>query len=183
MAKPMARARKRKPAKGERRRRPARRSGGRQASSARLTRFGNLLLDHARVLLASLGRLAGQPLSTVMTVAVIGIALALPAGLQLLVANGRALSGHWEGAAELSVYLRPDVELAVAEELAEGLRADAAIAGIQLIPADAALEEFREHSGFGDALDALPENPLPHVIVVLPAPDRQSPGLAGRLPE
>ncbi len=174
MAKPMARARKRKPTRPERRPRPSRRNSGRRSASARLPRFTNLLIDHARVLVASLGRLASQPLSTLMTVAVIGIALALPAGLQLLVSNVRALSGHWQGAAELSVYLQPDVELTAAEKLADGLRADPWIAEVQLISADSALAEFRESSGFGDALEALPENPLPHVIVVLPAADRQS---------
>jgi len=175
MAKPMARARKRKPIRAERRPRPSRRRHGWSSPSARWSRLTNLLIDHARVLVASLGRLAAQPLSTLMTVAVIGIALALPAGLQLLVTNARALSGHWQGAAELSVYLQPDVKLATAEKLADGLKADPGIAAVQLISADSALAEFREYSGFGDALEALPENPLPHVLVVRPTPDRQSP--------
>jgi cell division transport system permease protein len=39
---------------------------------------------------------------------------------------------------------------------------------VTLISADDALEEFREYSGFGAALDALQGNPLPHVIIVRP---------------
>ena len=42
------------------------------------------LLRHAEVLLSSLGRLWRNPVASLMTVAVIGIALALPAGLHLL---------------------------------------------------------------------------------------------------
>jgi len=121
------------------------------------------------VLVASLGRLAAHPLSTLMTVAVIGIALALPAGLQLLVTNARTLSGHWEGAAELSVYLKEDVDLATARKLADTLADDPQIAEVRLIPADEALAEFREYSGFGAALDVLEDNPLPNVLVLLPA--------------
>jgi cell division transport system permease protein len=109
-----------------------------------------------------------------MTVAVIGIALALPAGLQLLVANGRALGDNWDSAIEIAVYLRRDVEATQAAELAAGLDADPAIGEVQLIPADKALEEFREYSGFGAALDALEENPLPSVLVVRPAPGSDS---------
>ena len=69
-----------------------------------------------------------------MTVAVIGIALALPAGLHLVVANGRTLSGHWEGAAELSVFMRADVPLAQVEGHAKSLRSDPAIGEVTLIP-------------------------------------------------
>jgi cell division transport system permease protein len=145
------------------------------------------LADHVRVLVASLGRLAAHPLSTVMTVAVIGIALALPAGLQLLVTNARLLSGHWEGAAELSVYLKDDVDLATARNLADTLAEDPDIAEVRLIPADEALAEFREYSGFGAALDVLEDNPLPHVLVLLPADRGASPevleGLRDRLAE
>ena len=40
------------------------------------------------------------------------------------------------------------------------------VAEAELILADEALKEFRHGSGFGDAIDALNENPLPHTIVV-----------------
>jgi len=136
--------------------------------------LGGYAAHHARDFLASLGRLASQPLSTLMTVAVIGIALALPAGLQLLVANGQALGSNWEGAIEIAVYLQRDVNKDQAVALADELAADPAIDSVQLIPADEALEEFREYSGFGSALDALEENPLPSVIVVRPAEAKDS---------
>jgi cell division transport system permease protein len=46
-------------------------------------------------------------------------------------------------------------------------RAD--VAGVTVIDRDAALAEFRAQSGFGEALDALDANPLPHTLVVHPA--------------
>lgn len=132
------------------------------------------LTRHAQMLVASLGRLGRHPLSTLMTVAVIGIALALPAGLQLLVTNGRALSGHWDSAIEISVYLENGVSADRAAEFAKELRADPAIADVVLITSDQALEEFREYSEFGAALDALPENPLPNLLVIRPTSDNDS---------
>ncbi len=45
------------------------------------------LTRHAQVSLSSLGRLYRAPLASFMTAAVIGIALALPAGLYLLTTN------------------------------------------------------------------------------------------------
>ena len=37
-----------------------------------------------------------------------------------------------------------------------------------LVDADSALEQFAEQSGFGAALDALDDNPLPHALIVRP---------------
>jgi cell division transport system permease protein len=47
------------------------------------------------------------------------------------------------------------------------MRAD--VASVALVNRDQALEEFRARSGFGEALDALEHNPLPHTLVVRPA--------------
>ena len=44
-----------------------------------------------------------------------------------------------------------------------------------MVEADAALEEFRTNSGFGEALDALKDNPLPHALVVRPAAEFREP--------
>ncbi len=174
MAKPMARSKPRRAGPRRPDSRPKKRPKRQRSKGSPWLPLGGALIDHARVLVASLGQLASHPLSTLMTVAVIGIALALPAGLHLLVTNGKALGGHWEGASELSVYLREDVDLQAAKKIAGELRQDPAVADVRLIDADEALAEFREHSGFGQALEVLPENPLPHVLVVLPADENRS---------
>lgn len=124
---------------------------------------------HFQSLFFTLGRLYRSPLSTSMTVAVLGIALALPAGLQILVANTRALAGDWEGAARISVFLQQDTSPAAAATLAEKLRKHPGVAELKHITPDQALAEFRQLSGFGDVLDTLDENPLPAVLVITPA--------------
>lgn len=124
---------------------------------------------HLQTLVGSLGRLAGQPVATAMTMAVIGIALALPASLHLLVTNLQSLSGHWDDSIELSLYLEHGQSAARAAALAEELEAWPQVDAVQLITADEALARFREGSGLGDAVDALEVNPLPHLIAVRPA--------------
>ena len=49
-------------------------------------------VGHLQALLGSLGRLARSPLSTLMTLLVIALALALPASLRLFVTNAQAAS-------------------------------------------------------------------------------------------
>lgn len=127
------------------------------------------LLRHAQVALNSLGRLYRAPLASLMTAAVIGIALALPCGLYLLTSNLQRLSTQWDGGASLSLFLRHDITISQAEALAEKLRNWPDIEALQLITPQEALSEFRDLSGFGSTLDALDENPLPAVLAVKPA--------------
>ena len=117
----------------------------------------------------SLVRLLRQPFASLMIVLVIAVTLALPAALNLIVKNAAAVSGSWDNALDFSVFLNRDVSLADAQKLAEliGQRAD--VGDVALISAEQALAEFKQQSGFGDAMDQLSQNPLPHTLVVRPS--------------
>jgi cell division transport system permease protein len=125
-------------------------------------------LGHLQALLGALGRLARSPLATLLTLLVIALALVLPAALKLFVANAQAATGNFASAVDVSVFLKTDVALLKAQQLAQNARARNDVANVTLIPADKGLEDFRTYSGFGDALAALKENPLPHVLHVRP---------------
>lgn len=144
----------------------------------RLPGFGaarTWLARHGQTLVGSLGRLAGQPVAAAMTMAVIGIALALPAGLHLLVTNLQGLSGHWDDSLELSLYLDPGTPEARARTIAQELAGWPEVAATELVTADEALAKFRAGSGLGDAVDALERNPLPHLVAVRPAASHDDP--------
>jgi len=126
-------------------------------------------LRHLQTSIGSLGRLAQHKLATTLTILVIGIALALPACLHLLVSNAQIATGNWNRAVDLTVFLKRPTSADEARRTAERVRQRRDVAEAQLILADEALKEFRRGSGFGDAIDALNENPLPHTIVVRPA--------------
>lgn len=129
---------------------------------------------HLQALLGSLGRLSRSPLATLLTLLVIALALALPAALRLLVTNAQAATGNFANAIELSVYLKTDVPLAKGKQLAAAAQQRADVAQVQLISAEQGLEDFRRYSGFGDALAALKENPLPNMLHVRPRPEYTS---------
>jgi len=130
---------------------------------------GRLREAHALAARDSLARIGRAPLSVALTVLVIGIALALPAGLHLVVQNLRAVAGTWEGAARISVFMTTQAGDAAAAKLAAQLRKRADLTRVQVITSAQALAEFEQSSGFGAALELLPENPLPAVVVVTPA--------------
>jgi cell division transport system permease protein len=133
------------------------------------------LARHLQALLSSAGHLARAPLATMLTVAVMALAMALPLSLLTLVANTRSATGDFSGAIALSVYLKADVTEQKAQQLARSARARGGVASVELITATAALEEFRKNSGFGAALDALESNPLPHVLAIKPDSNSSDP--------
>lgn len=126
------------------------------------------LTRHAQTLVGSLGRLSKHWMSTAFTMLVIGIALALPACLHLLVTNLQRASSDWDRAVTLSVYLKQGSSPEDAQRVSERVRQRRDIAQVTLITAEAGLKEFRRQSGFGAAIDALTENPLPHALVITP---------------
>ena len=123
---------------------------------------------HAQTLIGSLGRLAHTPFATLMTIAVIGIALALPLYLNLFLQNARAATANWNEAFNLSVYLHKEANSSRAPTIARQLRSRGDVSNVRVITADQALAEFRDSSGFGAALDALHDNPLPDTLIVTP---------------
>lgn len=134
----------------------------------RQTFFSRQLEEHARVFFFSLGKLWQNPVGTLLTALVIGITLALPAGLHALISNVDKLSYSWEGAAQSSLFLKDSVSAERGQDLARELSSRPGVSQTHYISREQALAEFRKLSGFGEALDILDNNPLPAVITVTP---------------
>jgi cell division transport system permease protein len=130
---------------------------------------------HLQALFGALGRLARAPLATLLTLIVIGVALALPAGLALMVANLRGATGDLASAVDFTVHFKVGTALERVQQLAKNAGERPDIESVKVTSSDEALEEFKRASGFGDALAALKDNPLPHHITVRPARNSSGP--------
>ena len=159
---------------GERRDgRPQKRRRARRGGGARVSAW---LQEHPRAALNSLGRLWRHRLASAMTVAVIAVALALPGALWILLSNAQRATGGWDSGARISAYLDPSLDADAANAVADRIAARDDVRVVKRISADEALAEFRDLSGFDEALEALDRNPLPAVVVVEPS------GLQARSP-
>ena len=125
---------------------------------------------HGRTASASFSRLVHQPFASLMIILVIAVTLAIPAALNLAIKNFAAISSGWDDALDFSAFLKPGISAGEAETLASLITQRADVDEVRLITAEEALAEFKEQSGFGAALDHLPDNPLPHTLVVRPSP-------------
>ena len=123
---------------------------------------------HLQALFGALGRLARTPLATILTLTVIGVALSLPAGLGLLVNNLRSATGELSNALDFTVFFKAGTPIERAQQIATSARERSGIDSVTVKSAEQALQEFKTASGFGDALSALADNPLPHHLIVRP---------------
>ena len=133
-----------------------------------MTLVKSYFIRHLQVFFYSLGQLSRTPLSTLMTCMVIGIALALPGGLHVLLKNAQQLSGGWENTAQISLFLKNEITSSQAMNLKGDIEKWPEVISVQYISRQQALQEFQTLSGFGDALKALESNPLPSVLIVKP---------------
>jgi cell division transport system permease protein len=130
--------------------------------------FKAYLLNHAHGLFSSLGRLSRTPFTSVMTILVLAVAISLAGCFYIIVANIQQLTGNLQASNQMSLFLKEHVTESAAQKLSEQLKQNANIESIKFINKTQAMNEFKANSGFGEALNALESNPLPHVIQVLP---------------
>lgn len=127
------------------------------------------LTRHLQAFLFAVGRLVRAPFATVLTVLVIGIALALPASFTLMVSAVRTAGGDFANAVDITVYFRQGTDLGKVRQLADSVNSRGGIDRLQVIPADEALQTLRNDAQLGAAIAALGDNPLPHAIDLRPA--------------
>jgi cell division transport system permease protein len=124
--------------------------------------------QHAWCVRDSLRQLARRPLGSALTVAVMGLALALPLAFYLLLTNLQHLATALGDSQSVSVFLKSGVATDSADRLAARLRGRADVAGITVRTPQQGLAELAAMQGFGDAIQSLPDNPLPFVLLVEP---------------
>ncbi len=146
----------------------ANRGARKQGSSLKAT-FNHYLGHHRREAKDSFVRLAKAPLSTLMTVLVMAIAFSLPLALGLLLNDARTAAHGWDSDARLSIYLKDDLGSEQQRNALRKAQMLEEVASASLITPEVALEEFKESSGYGQALKLFDKNPLPPVLEVFPA--------------
>jgi cell division transport system permease protein len=150
----------------EQRRQPepekTRRSGPRHVSAWRE--------HHVWSLSTSLRRLGARPLGTLLTVAVMGVALALPLAFYLLLGNVQRMGDALGRNQSISAFMKPGQNGAMAETTASALRGRPEVADIVVRTPKEGLAELAEVQGFSGSLQSLDVNPLPYVLSVQPKP-------------
>ena len=140
------------------------------------------LIRHLHAVVFTLGRLVRSPVNGMVTGAVIGMALALPAGLYVLLDNVKAVTRHWDSGAQVSLYLKSNLGDNDARVMAARLLERSDIERVEVITKAQALEEYQQLTGLSE-LALGDDNPLPPVLVVFPSPAESELAAVGRMVE
>jgi cell division transport system permease protein len=135
----------------------------------------NYGLRHLQAATNSIGQISRAPLSALMTCVVIGIALALPAALFVLLKNVEVLSQQFRSTTEITLYLKPTLTEAQVTTLVATLKNNPDIAAVTPISPAAGLKELQQQAGQENLTANLQTNPLPWAITVVPAASFQTP--------
>ncbi|MCL1143469.1 permease-like cell division protein FtsX [Shewanella gaetbuli] len=132
-------------------------------------------IRHIQQGMSSIGELWRNPVSSIMTMAVLGVSLSLPAALQVLVKNAETITQSWNSAAEISLFINEGRSEQSIQSLISRIKVFREVESVDYISREQALDEFQRLSGFGEALSYLDENPLPAVVTVTPSLKFSSP--------
>ncbi|MEM1112577.1 MAG: permease-like cell division protein FtsX [Pseudomonadota bacterium] len=149
--------------------RPGRKDGASQSKTSLGDHYRAWLRHHQLSATDSLYRVVDGLTSSLLTWLVIGIALAMPVGLNVALDNSEQLSDNWDSPAQLSVFLKAGGRSDRAAKLQAQLQGWDSVDGVSYISREAALAEFSLLSGFADVLADLDDNPLPDLLLVSPA--------------
>ena len=126
------------------------------------------LRRHSYSFFSSLGVLLRHRVGTLMTVLVLGIAMFLPLGLYVTLANLEGMNLHQDEWSAVTVFFKSGIKQEEVNRAADELEKRFQPEAIVIISPEQGMNEFREASGFGESLDILEENPLPWVLQVSP---------------
>jgi len=143
----------------------------RQSQHNYFTSYG---VRHLQAGLNSLGQLSRAPFTTLITCIVIGVTLALPMALFILLKNVDVLSQKLQQSTQMTLYLKAETTKAQAQAVVQQLQENALIKEAHAISPDEGLTELQHQAGVTNMLVELQNNPLPWAIAIQPTRKAQS---------
>lgn len=133
------------------------------------SRFAAWRAQHAAACKSSFLRLCKRPFSSLLSLCVMAIALALPLALAWSLLQLDRMAETVQASRAINVFFLPEVGVEEANAIGAGLNADAGVAKLRVKTPEQGLAEFRQSSELAKAVSLLGKNPLPAVLVIEPA--------------
>lgn len=124
------------------------------------------LAHHLHSLKIAAEQFRAAPVATLFTILVIGVAVSLPAGLYVLLSNLERAAGGVKPQAEVTAFFKA-VDEAKARALVASLKKRVDVADVQFVSKTDGIKRL-ESAGLAEVTLGLPENPLPHTLVLTP---------------
>ena len=124
------------------------------------------LTHHGQSFALAWRRLTATPVNSLLSLVAVGIALALPAGGQMLLSGARELAGNATATPQISVFMSIATERARTNEIGSRLEKHAGVRQARFLAREETLSRMKSSPGLREVIDALSANPFPDAFVV-----------------
>ena len=114
----------------------------------------------------ALKRLALTPLTTLLSVLVIGSAVTLPVSGYVAIENLRSLGTRFAGDPQLSVFMATDATRVDVARVEAMIRAVPIVERVEFVSKDTAFALLKKNNALSDVMATLKSNPLPDALVI-----------------
>lgn len=129
---------------------------------------------HFKQARASFSTLWARPLGNLLTLAVICMALAMPAALYLIGKNISVASSHVTSPSQVSAYLQEEIPEARIMVFKDELESLPEVVSVEYVSSQQGLDDLSQYSGFDQAISLLDDYSLPAVLVITPSSQDQA---------
>ena len=126
------------------------------------------LIEHFRAALNGIGQLSRSPWASLLTFAVIGITLALPLALSVVLSNMQIASNGLYDSGQINLYLKSSTSQNQINDTMRIIQSNKTVASAKYISPQDGFKSLSKAIGFTDVMDSMQKNPLPGVITILP---------------
>lgn len=130
------------------------------------------LAQHGDAARLAVRRLTAAPVNSLLSVLAIGVALALPAGGQMLLANAIHLAGTTSSVPRISIFMASGAERRAAGDIEARLEKYGGVKHVLFLPREETLARMKTNPALRDVIEVLPANPFPDAFVVTATEDR-----------
>lgn len=131
--------------------------------------MNTFLTAHRNAFRRALAQLRGQPVGSLLSLSVLGCALAIPLALHSALASVKAATLRIGTDAQVNVFMKPQASTEEANALRATLAALPDVAHARLVTKDVALADLKKRPQLADLVASLEGNPLPHAVILKPA--------------
>lgn len=128
----------------------------------------NWLQQHQQALRLVVRRMQSQWMSTLLICAVISVTWAIPSLMFVVIDNVSGLVRDIKKEAQISVFLKPDIDNATRQSLEKSFAKHPAIASLRFVGKKEALQQLIASSNNPDLIATLDKNPLPDAFYIQP---------------
>ena len=126
------------------------------------------MFSHVTEFKGALVEIIRKPLSSFVTISLIGISIGLPSIFVIIGENFLSGLDRIDQSVKINVFLEEGISISEGLALSREIQNQLDVSMVRFISSEEAIKEFQKQTNLSEILFTLDQNPLPHVVEVVP---------------